>query len=206
MVNGLTLLHTSPVHVPVFDALAEREHPGAVLRHVVRPGLLERARELGPEGVRAEVREVLSGLTGPVLVTCSTLGGVAESLAPELGFPVLRVDRPMAALAVRTGPRVVVLAALESTLGPTRDLLLEEGGRQVRGQVVPGAWELFEAGDGGGYLRAVAAAADGVAGADVIVLAQASMAGAAGLVRTRVPVLASPAPGLAAALAGGRTG
>ncbi|MGE7384483.1 arylsulfatase [Streptomyces sp. NPDC004126] len=202
----LTLLHTSAVHVPVFDALGEREHPGAVLRHLVRPGLLERAREVGPEGVRAEVREVLAGLPGPVLVTCSTIGGVAESLAPELGYPVLRVDRAMAARAVVTGERIVVLAALESTLGPSVELLREEGAEGVRGQVVPGAWELFEAGDEGGYLRAVAGAADGVTGADVIVLAQASMAGAVPLVRTRIPVLGSPALGLAAALAGGRTG
>ncbi|MET9569675.1 arylsulfatase, partial [Streptomyces virginiae] len=33
----MTLLHTSPVHVPVFDALRERHHPGAVLRHLVVP-------------------------------------------------------------------------------------------------------------------------------------------------------------------------
>ncbi|AZM92269.1 arylsulfatase [Streptomyces sp. W1SF4] len=202
----LTLLHTAAVHVPVFDALGEREHPGAVLRHLVRPGLLERARVVGPEGVRAEVREVLAEAAGPVLVTCSTIGGVAESLAPELGYPVLRVDRAMAARAVATGARIVVLAALESTLGPSTELLGEEGAREVRGLVVPGAWGLFEAGDVGGYLRAVASAADRVKGADVIVLAQASMAGAVPLVRTRIPVLASPALGLAAALAGERTG
>ncbi|MEU9717155.1 arylsulfatase [Streptomyces sp. NPDC047976] len=202
----LALLHTSAVHVPVFDALGEREHPGAVLRHLVRPGLLERAREVGPEGVRGEVREVLAGVGGPVLVTCSTIGGVAESLAAELGCAVYRVDRAMAARAVATGARIVVLAAVESTLGPSAGLLAEEGAGDVRGQVVPGAWELFEDGDEGGYHRAVAAAADGVTDADVIVLAQASMAGAVPLVRTRIPVLASPALGLAAALAGERTG
>ncbi|WTQ56385.1 arylsulfatase [Streptomyces sp. NBC_00158] len=204
--NRLTLLHTSPVHVPVFDALAERDHPGVALRHVVRPGLLEQARAVGAEGVRGEVREVLAGVGGPVLVTCSTIGGVAESLQRELGFPVLRVDRAMAARAVGTGPRVVVLAALESTLGPSAELLAEEGAEEVRGLVVPGAWEMFEAGDEGAYLRAVARAADRVTGADVIVLAQASMAGAVGLVRTRIPVLGSPALGLAAAVAEGRTG
>lgn len=202
----LALLHTSPAHVPVFDALRDQSHPGVVLRHVVRPGLLERAREVGPEGVRGEVREVLAGVGGPVLVTCSSIGGVAEALGPELGFPVLRLDRAMAARAVEIGPRVVVLAALESTLGPSVELLGEEGADEVRSLVVPGAWELFEAGDEGGYRRVVAEAADRVTGADVIVLAQASMAGAVGLVRTRVPVLASPALGLAAALAGGRTG
>ncbi|MFF2192056.1 aspartate/glutamate racemase family protein [Streptomyces sp. NPDC058157] len=207
--EALTLLHTSPVHVPVFDALRDERHPGAVLRHLVVPRLLDRAREAGPGAVAGQVCEVLEGVRSPVLVTCSTVGAVAESLAPRLGVPVLRVDRPMAAEAVRRGPRVLVLAALESTLAPTGELLAEEAGGlplEVRSRVVDGAWERFEAGDGDGYLELVARAADAVEEADAIVLAQASMAGAARLVRTRVPVLSSPAPGLAAALLGGRTG
>ncbi|MEU6866717.1 aspartate/glutamate racemase family protein [Streptomyces sp. NPDC046876] len=202
---GLTLLHTSPVHVPVFDALRDRDHPGAVLRHLVAPELLDRARAQGPEAVAPALRALLAGSGGPVLVTCSTLGAVAESLAGELGVPVLRVDRPMAAAAVRTGSRIVVLAALESTLAPTVALLAEEAGGRAVGvtaRVVAGAWDRFEAGDGPGYLALVAAAVDAVsvADADVVVLAQASMAGAAALTITPVPVLASPSLGLTAAL------
>ncbi|MFJ3725622.1 aspartate/glutamate racemase family protein [Streptomyces sp. NPDC090045] len=207
---GLVLLHTSPVHVPVFDALRDRHHPGAVLHHLVEPELLERARTEGPRAVAPALLAVLASAPAaagpaPVLVTCSTIGATAESLAPELGVPVLRVDRPMAAAAVRTGARIAVLAALESTLAPTAELLAEEaeaGERRVsvRTHLVAGAWERFEAGDTGGYLARVAAAADAVTGADVIVLAQASMAGAAGLTTSPVPVLSSPAPGLAAGL------
>ncbi|WP_199820476.1 aspartate/glutamate racemase family protein [Streptomyces sp. NRRL F-2664] len=202
---GLTLLHTSPVHVPVFDALRDRHHPGAVLRHLVVPELLGRARADGPRAAAPALRELLAGAgPGPVLVTCSTIGATAESLGPGLGVPVLRVDRPMAAAAVRTGPRIVVLAALGSTLGPTAELLAEEaGGRpvSVAAHLVAGAWESFASGDTARYLTRVAEAADAVTGADVIVLAQASMAGAAELATTAIPVLASPRAGLAAALA-----
>lgn len=199
----LTLLHTSPVHVPVFDALRDRDHPGAVLRHLVVPELLERAREHGPSTVAAGLREALAGAQGPVLVTCSTIGAVAESLAPALGRRVFRVDRPMAAAAVRHGPRIVVIAAVDSTLAPTAELLEQEAAGRVvsiRTCLVAGAWERFEAGDTAGYLDRVARAADAVVDADVIVLAQASMAAAAELVTTAVPVLAGPATGLAAAL------
>ncbi|MGW4684002.1 aspartate/glutamate racemase family protein [Streptomyces sp. NPDC004244] len=209
MVTCLTLLHTSPVHVPVFDALRDRNHPGVVLRHLVVPQLLDRARAQGPGSVAPDLRALLADRAGPVLVTCSTIGAVAESLAAERGVPVLRVDRPMAAAAVRTGPRIVVLAALESTLGPTAELLVEEaGGRPVviTPRVVAGAWERFEAGDTAGYLALVAEAADAVADADVVVLAQASMAAAAALAKTTVPLLSSPAPGLAAAVAAGCRG
>ncbi|MFI6005103.1 arylsulfatase [Streptomyces sp. NPDC051366] len=202
---SLTLLHTSPVHVSVFEALRDRDHPGAVLRHLVVPELLDRARKEGPDSVVTDLRELLAGSGGPVLVTCSSIGGVAESLAPELGVPVLRVDRPMAAEAVRTGPRIVVLATVESTLAPTVALVAEEAERagrpvSVRTHLVAGAWDRFAVGDTAGSLGLVVEAADAVTDADVIVLAQASMADAAPLTTTPTPTLSSPAPGLAAAL------
>ncbi|MFF4099163.1 aspartate/glutamate racemase family protein [Streptomyces sp. NPDC001903] len=206
MVTPLTLLHTSPVHVPVFDALRDSDHPGAVLRHLVAPELLDRARTEGPDAVAPALRALLAGSAGPVLVTCSTIGAVAESLAPELGVPVLRVDRPMAAEAVRRGPRIAVLATVESTLAPTVALLEEEAGRagrpvSITTHLVARAWSRFEAGDTAGYLDLVARAADALTEADAVVLAQASMADAAALTTTPAPILCSPAPGLAAALA-----
>ncbi|MFE1256030.1 aspartate/glutamate racemase family protein [Streptomyces fungicidicus] len=204
----LALLHTSPVHVPVFDALRDRSHPGVELRHLVAEDLLARARADGPaaveQDVRAKVREAADSGARAVLCTCSTIGDAAEAAASAAGVPVLRVDRPMAAAAVAAGARVVVLAALESTLRPTVALIEEEALRagrsvEVRTVLVPGAWERFEAGDAAGYVRRVAHAGDAVTGADVIVLAQASMASAETLVTTSVPVLSSPRPGLAAA-------
>ncbi|MEW2078446.1 aspartate/glutamate racemase family protein [Streptomyces sp. NPDC013433] len=211
----LALLHTSPVHVPVFDALRDEAHPGLELRHLVAEDLLERARADGPAAVADDVRARVSEAVGrgarAVLCTCSTIGGVAEAAAAGAGVPVLRVDRPMAAEAVAAGARVVVLAALESTLRPTVALIEEEARRVgrsggVRTVLVQDAWECFEAGDSAGYVRRVARAADAVTGADVIVLAQASMAPAATLTTTPVPVLSSPRPGLAAAARLCRTG
>ncbi|GAA3188269.1 aspartate/glutamate racemase family protein [Streptomyces virens] len=206
----LALLHTSPVHVPVFDALRDEHHPGLELRHVVVEELLDRARAAGPgavaDDVRRRVREAADGGARAVLCTCSTIGDLAERAADGVGVPVLRVDRPMAGAAVAAGPRVVVLAALESTLGPTAALVRDEAARagrsvEVRTAVVRGAWERFEAGDTAEYVRRVADAADAVTGADVIVLAQASMAPAERLTTTALPVLSSPRPGLAAGAA-----
>ncbi|MEV5341028.1 aspartate/glutamate racemase family protein [Streptomyces sp. NPDC052676] len=212
----LALLHTSPVHVPVFDALRDADRPGLALCHLVREDLLERARRDGPEAVAGDVWALVTGAVRDgaraVLCTCSTIGRVAESAAAAAGVPVLRVDRPMAAAAVALGPRVVVLAALESTLGPTAALIEEEAVRagrpaEVRSVLVDGAWSRFEAGDIEGYVRRVAAVADAVtpADADAIVLAQASMAPAERLTTTAVPVLSSPRPGLAAAADAART-
>ncbi|MGH4030231.1 aspartate/glutamate racemase family protein [Actinomycetota bacterium Odt1-20B] len=208
---ALALLHTSPVHIPVFEALRERDHPALTLRHHVDESLLARARVEGPEAVGDAVEEALAVAAagaGAVLCTCSTIGGVAETRAAAVGVPVLRVDRPMAAAAVAEGPVVAVVATVESTLAPTVALVEEEAARagravEVRTVVVPGAWERFEAGDQDGYLGLVAEAVDGVAGvaggADAVLLAQASMADAVDRVTTRVPVLASPRLGLSGA-------
>ncbi|MFD7288129.1 aspartate/glutamate racemase family protein [Streptomyces sp. NPDC059863] len=203
----LALLHTSPVHVPVFDALRDADHPGLVLRHLVDESLLSRARAEGPDAVAADVESVLAGAVAEgataALCTCSTIGEVAERAAPALGVPVLRVDRPMA-VAAAAADRVVVVAALDSTLGATVALIRQEAGErriEVRTVLVEGAWERFEAGDRDGYLNAVAAAVDSVTEADVIVLAQASMADAAERATSDIPVFSSPRPGLNAAAA-----
>ncbi|MEV8592509.1 aspartate/glutamate racemase family protein [Streptomyces sp. NPDC052012] len=203
----LALLHTSPVHVPVFDALRDEAHPGLELRHVIDEELLRRARLDGPDSVagdvRARVRDAVGSGARAVLCTCSTIGGVAEAASAGMDVPVLRVDRPMAAVAVGTGRRIVVLAALESTLRPTAALIDEEAGRagrpaEVRTLLVDEAWDLFAVGDNAGYVRRIADAADAVTGADVIVLAQASMAPAEHLTTTGIRILSSPRQGLAA--------
>lgn len=205
----LALLHTSPLHIPVFDALRDEDHPGLELRHLVAPELLARARREGPEAVAGDVTAALrqaAANTGvrAVLCTCSTIGEVAERAAAELAVPVVRGDRPMAAAAVAAGPRVTVLATVESTLAPTLALIEDEARRanrpvRARAQLVPGAWSRSEAGDTGGCARLVATTADTVTDTDVIVLAQASMTAATDLTTTTVPILSSPRPGLAAA-------
>ncbi|MER7930974.1 MULTISPECIES: aspartate/glutamate racemase family protein [unclassified Streptomyces] len=204
----LALLHTSPLHVPVFDALRDEDHPGLGLRHLVAPDLLARARAEGPEAVAPQVTAALEQAAadgaGAVLCTCSTIGEVAERAAARVGVPVVRGDRPMAAAAVTAGPRIAVLATVESTLAPTLALIEDEARRanrpvRARVQVVADAWTRFEAGDVEGCARLVAAAADTVTDADVIVLAQVSMAPAQRLTTTSVPILSSPRPGLAAA-------
>lgn len=203
----LALLHTSPLHVPVFDALRDEHHQGLELRHFVDEELLARARREGPESVVDDVRAVLDRAVGEgaaaVLCTCSTIGGIAEASAGT-GVPVLRSDRPMAAAAVAAGPRIVVLATVESTIAPTTSLIQEEARRagravQVRTGLIGGAWERFASGDTEDCARLVAAAIDTVTDADAIVLAQGSMAPAEHLTTTTVPVLSSPRPGLAAA-------
>ncbi|MWA15238.1 aspartate/glutamate racemase family protein [Streptomyces sp. BA2] len=210
MVNAtLALLHTSPVHVPVFEGLRDEDHPGFELRHLVHEDLLARARAEGPDAVADDIEELLVRTVaegaGVVLCTCSTIGAVAEARAAAVAVPLVRVDRPMAAAAVAAGRSVAVVATLESTLAPTRALVEEEAaqaGRQVdvTTVLVKGAWERFEADDREGHVRLIADAVDALEGVDSVVLAQASMADAADRATLPVPVISSPRPGLRAAV------
>ena len=209
----LTLLHTAPANVTTFDRLLAELAPDLEAKHVLASDLLDDARATGiTTDLHARIGEAVSvavdnGAT-VVLCTCSTIGGSAEGASLPAGAVVLRVDRAMAEAAVAIGGRIGVAAALESTLPATEDLL-----RQVAEAVgatvtlhrilCTEAWPRFEAGDRDGFLAAVAGSVRaGSAGCDVVVLAQASMDGAAALLGDLpIPVLSSPRLGLQAALA-----
>ncbi|HBZ68841.1 MAG TPA: hypothetical protein DEP35_03460 [Deltaproteobacteria bacterium] len=197
----------------LFDALLQEMAPDLVARHLVEEELLAEARRTGITGALAlRVRDLVLGAAREpgalVVCTCSTLGGCAERANEDRPGVALRIDRPMAERAVRLGHRITIAAALGSTLEPTR-LLVEEAaraaGREVRTRplLCEGAFSHFERGDLDGYHRAIARVLErDVRDADVVILAQASMAGAAPLcMKLFAPVLSSPRLGLAVALA-----
>lgn len=209
------LLHTVPALAQRFDADVDAAVPLLRRVHVVDAWLLATAVAEGvtPQveaAVAAHVRHLADAGASAVLVTCSSIGEAAESAAAAVDVPVLRVDVPMAreAVGLASAPgargRVVVLATLASTLGPTGRLVERAAadagaGLAVAARVVEGAAAARDAGDGERADRLVAAAVgDAAREADVVVLAQASMAGAAALAEPAVPVLTSPAGGVAA--------
>ncbi|MGK5444547.1 aspartate/glutamate racemase family protein [Micromonospora sp. URMC 105] len=206
-------LHTAAVHVPTFRALTRELAPGWRDVHVVDPGLLADARANGVDTdllarLGVQLRRLAADGADVVICTCSTLSGHAELAAPEVGVPVLRVDRPMAEAAVAAGRRVAVVVAVPSTLEPTLALLRESAQAagvdvSLRAVSCPDAWPLFEAGEHDGYLRRIAAhVRDIAAEVDVVVLAQASMAPAVDLLGdVGVPVLCSPRSAVARATA-----
>lgn len=186
----LAFLHTAEAHVPTFESLARMREPGLETRHVVEPALLADALAEGgistalAARIGAAVREAARDADA-VLCTCSTIGAAAEVAAKDLGLPVLRVDRVMAEAAVATAGRVLIVATVESTLEPTRALFAEvaaAAGREVESRLhlAAGAFDLFQAGDAPAYAAAIEQAVRAELGdAEVVVLAQASMAPAA---------------------------
>lgn len=201
----LTLLHTSHAHCPTFAALRDRLAPDAELIQLVREDFLARARGgIGPE-LEAEITDTIQGIEGPVVCTCTTIGEVARNAG------ALRIDQPLMQAAARSGGPILMAYCLDSTWAPSLALLeeaLEESGtpQKVHPLLLAEYWPLFEAGETDAFAAVIAAAIREsmkiTPGLACVVLAQASMAGAAPLLADLgVPVLASPELAFSAGLA-----
>mgnify|MGYP000497863752 CR=1 FL=1 len=209
---AIGFLHTAAEHTATFDQLVVSAAGfDAARTHVVVPELLADAIELGIEDVG--VRDALAlqlrsfpDAVDQIIVTCSTLGGIAEELAPVDGPLVTRVDRPMAEAAVAAGHRIGVAYSTSATVLPTTSLLwavAATAGSAIDLDLIDceSAWKLFVAGKRDEYLAAVASTIrDRAHNVDVVILAQASMASVAELIADLdIPVFSSPALAVARA-------
>lgn len=201
----LTFFHTALVHGETFDALRDRIAPGVALHHNIRTNWLVRAREgIGPD-LADEIRQEVSQARQPAICTCTTIGPVAEAAG------AIRIDQPMMRAAAASGGPVLMAYCLESTRVPSSALLetamLTAGNDAAMVLLpLPGLWPHFEAGDMVAFEEAVAgavrAALDENPAMACVVLAQASMAGAADrLGDLPCPVLSSPELAMRAGLA-----
>jgi Asp/Glu/hydantoin racemase len=143
-----------------------------------------------------------------VLVTCSSIGEGVEFGQKLFDIPVVRVDEAMARKAVRIGRKIGVMATLRTTLEPTVALLRSSAAEsgisiEIVESLCEGAFEAVISGDQATHDRILTAALkNDMKGVDVVVLAQASMAGVlkslpAGTLS--MPVLTSPELGVLAA-------
>lgn len=192
--------------------------PSVKVEHVVAEDLLAEAQRVLTDdpALTKRVHEAMAGAASNgaslVVCTCSTIGGAAERTPAGGGFAAARIDRAMADRAVEQGPRILLVAALESTLEPTAKLIQESAQAMQRTVhleplLVPGAWAHFQRGNRALYVDAIATSARAAAGgADVVVLAQASMAPAADLLADlEADVLTSPTLGVQRILASFQT-
>ncbi|ABX04982.1 MAG TPA: hypothetical protein DEF47_10745 [Herpetosiphon sp.] len=198
MISSIGFIHTASMHVATFEQLVGEIQPNCTVEHVVMPTLLEQARQEGlTSAISQQLTQIIKQLQANgverIVCTCSTLGGLAETLDPT----VIRVDRAMAEQAIATGSRIAVVAALTSTLEPTYALLNAIAQHQaktieIRDYCCLDAWKSFLANDQASYLQQIAIVLETIDQVDVIVLAQASMAGAIQLCQQNIPILSSP--------------
>ena len=207
----LALVHTVAALVPRFRELAAELVPGVETFDIVDETLLRdatRERRVSIETARrlfAHLAAAESHGADAILVTCSSMGGAVDAARAFTRVPLLRVDQAMAEQAAEHGARIGVLATLWSTLQPTATLIrrtADERGRsiEVRDRLCDGAFEALRAGDTARHDELVRDGLRDLLGwADVIVLAQASMARVVETLSEEertIPILSSPRLGM----------
>jgi hypothetical protein len=209
MRQHIAFLHTSPVHIETFDQLIKAANPAVVVEHVVAESLLAQAQRVGSDDpalvthIQDAMKAAAANGAAMVICTCSTIGGAAERTPTESRFIAARIDRAMADHAARMGPRILVVAALASTLKPTVELINESAAMMHRSVEIDhalahDAWAHFTAGDTEAYIDTIVQTVRSASGgASVVVLAQASMAAAAERLHDMgIEVLSSPKMGV----------
>ncbi|GAB3653790.1 aspartate/glutamate racemase family protein [Echinicola sediminis] len=203
----LGLIHTSATLVPIFQQLCETHLPEVKVFNIVDDSLIKDVISKGkltPQTARRVVDYVGSAEAAgadQIMVTCSSIGAAVEAAAELSGVPVLRVDQPMADLAIKTGVKIGVVATLPTTLEPTSDLVRRRAkvlGKDIvlTSKLCEGAFEALMGGQPEKHDEMVAKALKELAQeVDVILLAQASMARVVDTLDEadkKVPIVASP--------------
>lgn len=116
-----------------------------------------------------------------VLFTCSAFGPCIERVAADLApLPVLKPNEAMIEEAVACGRRIGLLATFAPTLASMPpEFAAVDAGVAVEPMLAEGALAALDRGDAAMHDRLAAEAARGLAGCDVIALAQFSLARAA---------------------------
>jgi aspartate/glutamate racemase len=133
-----------------------------------------------------------------IMLACSTFNRAVEFARPMINTPMLQIDRPMMELAVKTGPRVGLVATLPTTI-PSSRRLLEQAAADAKKEIKieeslnSEAFQALRAGDPNKHNELLLAAIDRLSkSVDSIVLAQVSMTALEPfLTNTRVPVFNS---------------
>lgn len=203
----IACLHAANSNIEIFEqALGALDYDDIQLLHRVESDLFDRAlaeNAVTPEIITA-TRQAIAELceqADAVIVTCTTLGvAVWEA---EFSRPVLRIDATLAKYASRYHGTVLVLCTASSTLDSTTRLFSAFiPGERLVVELIPRAWAWFNQGDIAGYHQVIA---DYIrdrpeCALGCIVLAQASMSGAAALVNSTLAVLSGPQISLLAAI------
>lgn len=205
----LTILHASRAAVdPVATYYAARR-PDWQITNILDDGIMRYLRERQWDAAVARLADWAKAASDAygadaVLITCSALPVKALlELKDMVTLPLIKIDEPMAGLAVEKGSRIGVLSTFPATRETTNDLLRWAAGDRkivIEEELEPAALEALLAGDAGRHDEMVLATVERFRGrVDVLVLAQVSMARLAKEIEARlgIPVLESLSTSLA---------
>lgn len=201
----VAFIHTVGFLVDEFRRQMRERLPHVDGYHILNEGLLQDLLRGAPKAqvyrrVVEQAQIAADSGAGLIVVTCSSTSPGVDIARQLLQVPILKIDDPMAAEAVRLGTRIGVLCTASSTVEPSSALLQSHAGEarkavQLVSHVCPEAYTALHAGDRERHDALVREAAARLAReVDVLVLAQASLAHLREPLAGQLacPVLASP--------------
>lgn len=205
MSQRVAFIHTVAFLVDEFRRQMRELLPHADAYHILNEGLLQDLLRGVPKAqvhrrVVEQAQIAADSGAGLIVVTCSSTSPGVDIARRVIEVPILKIDDPMAAEAVRLGTRIGVLCTATSTVEPSTTLLQSHAGEagkavQLVSHVCPEAYTALHAGDRERHDALVREAAGRLSrDVDVLVLAQASLAHLRDALATELacPVLASP--------------
>lgn len=207
MVYKLILIHTVLPLIQVFNRLAQNLTPEIKLIHILDEILLEfeelnaGSMEIIEQRLQNHILNAQQVHAAAVLATCSILSEPINKLRATAKIPLIKIDEEMARIAVNSGKKIGVLATNANTLKPSSQIIQNQA-TQLQKEIliipayVPNAFNAIRNGDYETHNRLVKQGIIELAPkVDLIVLAQASMAGVLFQLADNeksVPILASP--------------
>lgn len=204
--KSAAFIHTTTILVEVIKKELKEQAVEIDAFHMVDESLLInllKEGRLSPGMIKRLCRHVLSAEEAGaelIIVTCSSISPAVDVARQLVSHPVLKIDEPMAEKAIESGKRIGVVATVATTLGPTSNLLFRKAKEmskeiQVTTALCEEAFKAILQGDTEKHDQMVTEETIRLAReADVIVLAQGSMARMRSPLsqQVNIPVLASP--------------
>ena len=205
----IALIHATALAVTPVAAAFERHWPQAQRMNLLDDSLsVDRAKagQLTDAMVQRFIdlaRYAKGTGCNAILFTCSAFGPAIEAAGQEVGLPTLKPNEAMFEQALEkceaSGGKLGLIATFQASIPSMSDELLQMVQRrgitiELRSAFVPEAMQDLADGRVAEHHRKVAVAAQQLAGCDVVMLAQFSMADAQPLVQQALacPVLSSP--------------
>ena len=203
------MFHTSAATLSLFQTLTAKIMPEVEVMHIVEDAMIRDVMKNGgpTPAINARIAAYVQAAERAgcriFMTACSSIGRSVEQCQFLSEIPVVRIDEAMVEAAISEGRRIAVLATVETTLKPTLEYIERKAaaaGKQIElaPNLMAEAFVALLAGDHATHDKIVSAGLlNALANADVVVLAQASMARVMeGMERPQKPVLTSPERGV----------
>lgn len=206
----VAFIHTVHSIIPKLNEMFYMLIKNAEVFHLLDESILKKAIKQG--GLTPDLCKKITKLSemaedggaDVILVTCSSISPCIDTARKSVKVPILRIDEPMAEEACRQGEKIAIIATLKTTLNPTSEIIKNKAQMLKRDvHIIPllceKAFNAIVSGDIKTHDKEVVEKlSEADKKADIIVLAQASMANV--IQRTNIKlskkVLTSPESGI----------